>query len=223
MSMATGTGVQRESRPPRGRGWGAQLYARLRPIPCPAPSLSADPHCSGLTSWITQKGSHPARSQRLRSAPAPPVSPPGDPAPGAPGGRWLKRAGGSQEPPLRAANDRRPPGPTLPARGGGAQGGLDWLRQGWNSGGVRRMRRGPAPRRPAGPPAKPLLHSQPQFPTCTVEGMGACQVGAELKLGIAVNSSELVASRPMSSARPRWTSLRPPLASPSRPLPLTPT
>lgn len=65
-----------------------------------------------------QKGSHPSRSQRLEgppSAPAPPpapaVAPPGDPAPGAPGGRWLKRAGDSREPPLRAANDRRPPGP----------------------------------------------------------------------------------------------------------------
>ena len=96
-----------------------------------------------------------------------------------------------------------------PARGGGARGGLDWQRRpGWNSGGVRRRRRGPAARRPARRPQRPLLHSQPQFPACTVGGMGACQVGAELKLGTAVNSSELVASPPVSSARPGWTSVQ---------------
>lgn len=168
--MATGTGVQRESRPPRGGGRGTVICTPAT-LPCPASSLSADPHCSGLMSWLMQKGSHPARSQRPTALPpSAPVSAPGPgpgggpsrrpAAPGAPGGRWLKRAWAILENRLRAANDRRPPGPALPARGGGG-GGLDWQRRpGWNSGGVRGEEgpSGPPPGQ-APPKAPPPPHS----------------------------------------------------------------
>ena len=128
--MARGTGVQRESRPPRGAGVGDTVICTpaTHSLPCSfaicRPTLLRPhelDHAKGL----------PPRAQPAAASPAvragQPVAPPGDPALGAPGSRWLKRAGGSHEPPLRTANDRRPPGPTLPTRGGGARGGLNWL------------------------------------------------------------------------------------------------